>query len=139
MKLVILTIAALISVASAASLYDSSLNEVWTEFKSKHSKLYESNDEESSRRSIFEANLKKIQSHNLRADMGHHTYRLGMNQFGDMTHEEFVSVMNGYNKTKNMVRSTNNPRFLAPSNVAIPDSVDWRTQGYVTPVKDQGI
>ena len=28
--------------------------------------------------------------------------------------------------------------FMMPSNVEIPDSVDWRTQGYVTPIKDQG-
>jgi cathepsin L len=88
MRLVILTIALVATVASAASLYDSTLDNFWTEFKLKHNKLYQTIEEENARRLTWEANLKKIQTHNLRADMGHHTYKLGMNQFGDMTNEE---------------------------------------------------
>jgi cathepsin L len=138
MKFALLTLAVIISVASAASLYDNSLEGFWGEFKQKHNKQYASNEEEGKRRLIWEENLKKIQAHNLRADMGHHTYRLGMNQFGDLTNQEFVQIYNGFNKTKNMFKSNDRPTFLKPSNVKIPDSVDWRTQGYVTPVKDQG-
>jgi len=111
----------------------------WELFKQVHNKQYKSVEEESVRRAIWEQNLDKIQQHNLEADLGLHTYTLGMNRFGDMTHEEFTSQMNGLKvsadaRLENFDRHT----FLAPSNVVLPDTVDWRKLGYVTPVKDQG-
>jgi cathepsin L len=137
MKLLIIA-AALIAVTSAASIVDPSLDLFWQAFKNQHNKQYDNTDMELARRIIWESNIKFINTHNLEASLGKHTYTLKMNKYGDLTNKEFIGMMNGFNKTKTMVKSSGNPTFLKPSNVQIPDSVDWRKQGYVTPIKDQG-
>jgi len=45
--------------------------------------------------------------------------------------------MNGYNASAR-VQNTNAKVFTYDANVKVPDSIDWRTKGYVTPIKDQG-
>ncbi|XP_053387958.1 procathepsin L-like [Mercenaria mercenaria] len=113
------------------------LDKEWESYKSVYGKQYESHVE-GLRRQIWEDNIKYIELHNLEADRGLHTYRLGMNKYGDMTIDEFVSVMNGYKQNGTRVTcGTYNP----PMNVdlsSLPETVDWRTKGYVTDVKDQG-
>jgi len=134
----LIALTVLVAYTSAAALYDVSLDAYWGSFKSQYNKVYADKDEELTRRMIWEKNLAFINKHNLEAGLGQHTFTVKMNKFGDMTNQEFVSMMNGFNKTKSMQKQEGNPIFMKPSNVQIPDSVDWRTQGYVTPIKDQG-
>jgi len=120
-------------------MLDEQLGNPWALFKRVHEKQYSSVEEESARRTIWEANLAKIRKHNIEADLGIHTYTMGMNKYGDLTHEEFVKQMNGLKMTVNVDTSDfDRHTFLPAMNVDLPAKVDWRTKGYVTPVKDQG-
>jgi len=137
MRLVILSIALMISCASAASLFDVTLDGVWQKFKLEHGKQYVDSEEETLRRLQWEANLKYVNQHNQEAALGKHTFTVKMNKFGDLSSAEFGRLYNGYNMTKDMKKTLGNKYVREPS-FKVPDSVDWRTQGYVTPVKDQG-
>jgi len=130
----IVALLALVAVCISAPITDS-LNSHWENYKTTHNKLYRDH-EEILRRIIWEQNIKKIHEHNLEADMGKHTYWLGVNEYADKTHEEFVKQFNGFKMQK--PKTSNASTFLPPSNIKIPSSVDWRKEGYVTPVKNQG-
>lgn len=102
----------------------------WQSWKSHHKKSYENIFDEKMRYAIWQDNLKKITDHN----QYNRKMTLKMNHFGDLTNTEFRALMNGYRQSANKTGST----FLAPSNIKLPGSVDWRSEGYVTPIKNQG-
>jgi len=116
---------------------DQTLTKHWKLWKELHSKKY-FDAEEHVRRSVWESNLKLVQTHNLQADLGQHTHWLKMNKFADLTIEEFVKQMNGFNMSLRTNQEMDRHEFTRSSNVKLPDTVDWRDQGYVTDVKDQG-
>jgi len=101
----------------------------WKAWKSYHEKTYETKTEEAQRYAIWRNNLEIVRKHNAEK----HSYTLAMNQFGDLTATEFKFLFLGYRQGN----STKGSTFLSPSNVVLPDTVDWRTKGYVTPVKNQ--
>ena len=65
------------------------------------------------------------------------SYRVGLNQFADLTDEEFRSTYlgtpSGLSKTK--VSNRYEPRV----GQVLPDYVDWRSAGAVVDVKYQGL
>jgi cathepsin L len=122
----------------SAPTFDTTLDAPWALYKRTYEKQYASNAEEITRRSIWEAHIAIISKHNLEADLGLHTYTLGMNKYGDMTIKEFVKQMNGLDLSLNVSFAGTCDQYVAPANFKRPDTVDWRTKGYVTPIKDQG-
>lgn len=111
----------------------------WKDFKTRHNKQYENEEEEFRRFTIFTENSRHIEEHNQEHAQGRHTYRVGMNEYGDMEHQEFVQVMNGFKRNYgDSLAKPHATTFLTPHNVKLPDNMDWRDHGYVTPVKNQG-
>ncbi|CAH1109543.1 unnamed protein product [Psylliodes chrysocephalus] len=139
MKLLLLFVAFFVG-TQAVSFFDL-VQEEWTSFKVTHQKQYDSATEERFRMKIFMENSHKVAKHNKLYAMGLVSYKLGMNKYADLLHSEFVQALNGFNKTKNMLGGAeldDSITFIAPANVKMPEEVDWRTQGAVTAVKDQG-
>ncbi|EFN65240.1 Cathepsin L [Camponotus floridanus] len=74
-----------------------------------------------------------------RYEMKEVNYKLGMNKYGDMLHHEFVNTLNGFNKSETVSEEQLiGATFIEPVNVELAKSVDWRTNGAVTAIKDQG-
>ena len=62
-----------------------------------------------------------------------------MNQFGDLTHDEYQFIYLGMRRHFSTERKRSGSTYMPPSHVPLPEEVDWRQEGYVTPVKDQGM
>ena len=105
-------------------------DESWIQWKMAHNKAYSHDGEEHVRYAIWKDNMRRISEYNSEG----RSVQLKMNHLGDMTNTEFKSTFNGFLPH----RHNNGSTFLTPNNFRAPDSVDWRTEGYVTPVKDQG-
>jgi len=124
----------LVAVGMALPL-DSDLDSEWQAYKSYHTKKY-SSSEESLRRLIWEENLKRVALHNLEAAMGKHTYTLAMNEFADLSGEEFAKIVLGSCVIPKR-NSTGAATFLKSPFITVPTAVDWRDKNLVTPIKDQ--
>ncbi|KAL3621661.1 Cysteine protease xcp2 [Castilleja foliolosa] len=107
------------------------LFESWIE---KHAKIYKSLEEKLHRFEIFKDNLKHIDEKNKVIS----NYWLGLNKFADMSHDEFKKVYLGL-KPNRLANRNESPREVTYRNVEnVYKSIDWRREGAVTHVKDQG-
>lgn len=108
--------------------------EIWNQFKEKYGKNYLNSKEHSARYQIFTKNLASIEEHNTLYKQGLVSWYKVVNQFSDMTEEEFKATLTlkPYNRTGKATVLHDSSKF-----VGTPDSIDWRNSGVVTEVKNQ--
>ncbi|CAL1611847.1 unnamed protein product [Knipowitschia caucasica] len=112
------------------------LDEHWKLWKNKYQRNYHNKVEEESRRALWEKNLWFINTHNLEASMGLHSYTVAMNQMGDLSTEEALQMYASLRIPEDLERPPSS--FIDTDSSKLPLSVDWRKLGAVTNVKDQG-
>lgn len=132
---------ALIALVTANEVADRAVFEEW---KVDYDRVYESSDEEAYRFKLFQANLRDYE---YRTEMelkvgGPGSAVFGPGQFADMTNEEFRKKIGRTMPEDCLQSNSNNSMSLEEARRIIAengdDTIDWRTKGAVTPVKNQG-
>ena len=140
--LALLGLAALVGVVayvsfapSETALLELSAEEtMFHDYKAHHRKTYFNEEEHNFRFHVWRTNRYKIMEHNANPDK---TFTMGINQFTDMTSEEFLKHYTGANPDL-MPQEEEARTVYYDSVLELPSSVDWSQTGAVTGVKNQG-
>ena len=128
-----LIIFALLAITALASIpiNQEEIKSLWSSWKIYNGKSY-TLAEEVARLTIFEENYKKV----IQFNAANEDVKFAMNKFADLTSTEFKTLYaSGYQPKSNL------PAYASADSVEVgdlPASVDWRSKGAVSKVKNQG-
>jgi len=115
------------------SKFEDPLAAEFEQFIAKWGKTY-SKEERESRFEIFKDNYAFVMAENSKG----HKYKLAVNEFADMTADEFGATHFGQKKPEKMWGDLPYLGQHKYSGAPLPSSVDWSQKGAVTPIKNQG-
>jgi cathepsin L len=125
-----------IATGALAALSEREYQTLFTTWARQHGKSY-AHDAFLIKYNTFKANHQFVESWNARVAAGEDLHTVEVNKFADLTLAEFSRFYLGTKVTADTPRKeTSDPAVDALT--ALPTTVDWRTKGAVTPVKDQG-
>ncbi|KAJ8921564.1 hypothetical protein NQ315_010469 [Exocentrus adspersus] len=105
----------------------------WLDFGTKFNKNYNPL-EAPLRKANFLQNIDAITKLAQQTGQGALNFGLKINEYADMLFDEFNKLFNGFRIKGHASKAL---PFEPPAGAAIPDSIDWREKGAVTPVKNQ--
>jgi len=132
MKSLLVVVLLGLAVANASVFKEEEYQLLFTRFMTQYNKKY-THDTFFYRYTVFKANMDKIYL----ANKEKHSYTLGMNEMGDMTHAEFKATKLGYKRVDRSYARAKNSAGPHQHVKAVPNAVDWRSKGAVTPIKNQ--
>ncbi|KNA07687.1 hypothetical protein SOVF_169490 [Spinacia oleracea] len=103
----------------------------------RHGRVYKDDIEKEKRFNIFKKNIKHIVNFNSNTS-SNKLFTIGVNAFSDLTNEEFLATHTGYKRQLRSGSTATNGLRSEGLASDVSQAVDWRQQGAVTAVKDQG-
>ncbi|CAH9091987.1 unnamed protein product [Cuscuta europaea] len=103
----------------------------YEEWIGQYGRVYSNETEKAQRFTVFRDNAMFIDSFNQARNQ---SFTLAINEFADLTNEEFRSTRLGYIAPPPSVVTT---PFIYENITALPPTVDWLKSGAVTPIKNQ--
>jgi len=117
---------ALFALVAVAAAFD----QAWEDYKLEFDKHY-TPEEEAMRYDNWKKDSEEVDLHNA---MYGHEFTQAVNALSDLTEEEYKQQY----LSSLIVPTSSNATMHVADNEPIPNAVDWRSQGLVTPVKNQG-
>ena len=139
MILICIILGNLASQATSRGVYKASIAQKFDQWMAEYGRVYQDSTEKERRFAIFKKNVEFVEKFN---SDGKKSYTLSVNQFSDLSDEEFLKHHTGYKTLINLSSTTSSEddeslMYRRLQSRKIPASMDWREHGAVTPIKNQ--